>query len=323
MNESSNSGTAPVFILAPPRTYTSLTAAMLGQHPALYALPEVNLFAAETLGELLALFASKPGLSHGLLRAVAELGLGGQSADDVGAARDWLTENAAMPVAEAFALLASWSSPLRLVDKSPLYAMREGALQRINANAPDAFFVHLTREPLPTAESVVRFRTSIGRRTGRRSGRHNGRRVNASGRHADLERFWREPHERILRFLAGVPEERQLRVKGEALLANPGDELARIARLLGLDAGDGAVDAMLHPERSPFACEGPPSARYGNDPEFLKAPALRMRAPSPAAAIPALPAEVAELAASLGYAPGDSATPMPEHHSPRTGTVDA
>jgi hypothetical protein len=32
---------------------------------------------------------------------------------------------------------------------------------------------------------------------------------------------------------------------------------------------------MKHPEESPFACFGPPNALFGNDPGFLKEPALR------------------------------------------------
>ena len=39
----------PVFILAPPRSYTTLICAMLGQHPELYGLPELHLFIAERM----------------------------------------------------------------------------------------------------------------------------------------------------------------------------------------------------------------------------------------------------------------------------------
>mgnify|MGYP006327808131 CR=1 FL=1 len=43
---------APVFLLAPPRSYTSLINAMLGQHPQCFGLPELCLFNVETLVEL-------------------------------------------------------------------------------------------------------------------------------------------------------------------------------------------------------------------------------------------------------------------------------
>jgi hypothetical protein len=38
----------PLFILAPPRSFTSVICGMIGQHPQMYGLPEVNLFAGET-----------------------------------------------------------------------------------------------------------------------------------------------------------------------------------------------------------------------------------------------------------------------------------
>ena len=35
----------------------------------------------------------------------------------------------------------------------------------------------------------------------------------------------------------------------------------------------------MHPEQSPFACFGPISALYGNDPNFLRNPAFRRHIP--------------------------------------------
>jgi len=40
----------PVFVLAP-RSFSSIVATMLGQHPQMYGVPELELFAAETMGE--------------------------------------------------------------------------------------------------------------------------------------------------------------------------------------------------------------------------------------------------------------------------------
>ena len=44
---------------------------------------------------------------------------------------------------------------------------------------------------------------------------------------------------------------------------------------LGVSSQAHALEAMGHPERSPFACLGPVNARFGNDPSFLNAPKLR------------------------------------------------
>src|ERR1700736_1202175 len=78
---------APVFVLAPPRSYTSVISAMLGQHPDLAGLPELKLFSYRTIGEL---EASLPQYwidrgftyrSPGLVRALGEYMVGGQTAE--------------------------------------------------------------------------------------------------------------------------------------------------------------------------------------------------------------------------------------------------
>src|SRR5262245_30909041 len=63
----------PLIILGAPRSFTSVVCAMLGQHPEMYGLPEVNLFVAETMAERRGLIAQPPWSEHGLLRAVAQL----------------------------------------------------------------------------------------------------------------------------------------------------------------------------------------------------------------------------------------------------------
>jgi hypothetical protein len=64
----------PLFILGSPRSFTSLLCAMLGQHPQAYGVPELNLFAGETVGDLLdQMKGIRQFQMHGLLRTVAEL----------------------------------------------------------------------------------------------------------------------------------------------------------------------------------------------------------------------------------------------------------
>jgi len=77
----------PLFVLAPPRSFTSLISTMLGQHPRMYGFPELNLFMAETMdefwrgtdgdGERKSTFW--PVMRHGLLRTVAQLYAGEQT----------------------------------------------------------------------------------------------------------------------------------------------------------------------------------------------------------------------------------------------------
>lgn len=259
----------PLFILAPPRSFTSVVCAMIGQHPQLYGLPEVNLFGGETYAAN-TWYRLRPRFRHGLLRAGAELGLGGQSEANVQIVQDWLDAYPRMSAAQLYTDLVDWAGPRRLVDKSPLYVIEEGALARIGRTFPDAHYLHLTRHPRATCESMYKLRELI-RESGGRPGRFE----------MDPDTLWLRPHARALEYLAEVPPERRLRVRGEDLMADPDHYLPQICRWLGVRDDAAAIAAMKHPETSPFARRGPPNAPFGNDPSFLDDPALRPYRPKP------------------------------------------
>jgi hypothetical protein len=126
----------------------------------------------------------------------------------------------------------------------------------------------------------------------------------------DPQAAWLRLHTLILEFLRQVPSEQQLRVRGEDLVADPAGSLPRIALWLGIRDDPEAVEAMMHPEESPYACFGPPGARLGNDANFLQTPTLRpdramahtLTGPQPwrMNAEP-FSADVVELAMAFGY----------------------
>jgi len=91
----------------------------------------------------------------------------------------------------------------------------------------------------------------------------------------DFQKAWYTMNVNLKTFLKGLPEEQTIRIRGEDLLASPETYLRQIAEWLGLRIDDQAIEAMKHPERSPYACFGPPNARLGNDPSFLREPELR------------------------------------------------
>jgi hypothetical protein len=262
--------THPVFILAPPRSFTSVVCGMIGQHPQLYGLPEVNLFAGATLADLGRWHGARPRLRHGLLRAVAELGLKGQEPADIDAAESWLTENASQPTATIWADLAAWAGPRGLVDKSPIYVLEEGALDRIWNGVPGARFIHMTRHPAGTCRSMQGLRDYIAKAGGRVAGAARGK-----GAAIDPGKFWLEPHLRAKEFLDSLPADRWLRLRGEDLMEAPDTYLPQIAEWLGLRTDAEAIAAMKQPEASAFARMGPANARFGNDPGFMESPALR------------------------------------------------
>lgn len=271
---------------------------MIGQHPELYGLPEVNLFAADTLGGLLRWFEFRPRLSHGLLRAVAELGLGAQTAENVATAKEWLGEDPSLTTPELFRDMAAWAGGRGLVDKSPLHVYEEAAMKRMSGGFPDARFIHLVRHPRSTCESVSNLQTAI---------REGGGRTLA--RELDPDQVWLYPHQRIDGFLSELPSNQWRVIRGESFLAEPEPHLTDLCLWLGIACDDDALDAMLHPERSPFACLGPRNAPFGTDPNFIRNPALRRFVPKPVSlegpvAMPGNPhfsKDLIEYAQALGY----------------------
>lgn len=308
---------SPVFVLAPPRSFTSVVSAMLGQHPDLYGLPELQSFCAETVAEWWGVCAqaSYP-MVHGMLRAVAEIVYGEQTPESVGEASGWLRRRLGWSTGMVLEELATRVAPRRVVEKSPSTVYDVVFMQRVLAMFPNARFLHLVRHPSAQAGSV-----------------HAA--INAAAQHGPVPQWllrlgayqawvpgqalppdiplapelgWLELNQNILEFLATVPAGQQRRVRGEDVLADPVNGLRDVAAWLGIRTDDEALEATGHPETSPFSTFGPPGARLGNDANFLRNPRLRPeRATSRASDAQAptlvgLPIAVRELAGSFGYA---------------------
>lgn len=255
----------PVIILAPARSFTSVVCAMLGQHPEMYDLPEVNLFAAETMRERQKFLRPLPqSRNHGLLRAVSQLFAGEQTVQTVAFARRWIDLRADCPCVSVFRELAEKSSPRRLVDKSHTTLRSVENLHRIVAAFPSTRFVHLLRHPRTQGESLWKLKEKSGRKG-----------ENSPVPKWDPQRRWHAAHMKIISFLEGLPEAQMIRIRGEDLLTQPDSHLRKIARWLNLRSDKEAIEAMKHPETSPFSSFGPEGARAGTDPKFLSAPALR------------------------------------------------
>ena len=263
----------PLFILAPGRSFTSLTCAMLGCHPQAFGLAEINLFAGDTMADMQDLYKTRARLSSGLLRSLSELAFSEQSDESIEAVRRWLAANPRLATAELFRTMQEWAGQKVLIDKSPLHAFTPAALRRMGETMPDARYLHLTRHPGDTINSFLQLQQKVLERVrekaGRLANRQSPRFDNAP------ETFWLEPHLHIVEFLETVPVERQMRLRGEDLLSDPPTYLRQIAEWLEIGTDRAAIEAMMHPENSPFAKYGPKGARFGNDPNFMESPQLR------------------------------------------------
>ena len=171
------------------------------------------------------------------------------------------------------ALLADRVHPRTLVEKSPVLCFREEWMLRAAETFPNARFIQLTRHPRSQALSVrkhIRKSLELGRPMPlwlRNLGWSDGR--GQLFPEFDPQRSWYTLNANIDGFVSKLPSDRWMRVRGEDVLRDPWSRLAEIASWLGIETDSVAVDAMLHPERSPFAGFGPPGAVYGNDLFFL------------------------------------------------------
>jgi hypothetical protein len=262
----------PLFILAPGRTFTSVVSAMLGQHPQMYGFPELYLNIADTMRAWWARCGyGRTSMHHGLLRSVAELYFNEQTEETVTQALAWVTGSFERTTSEVFHELVTKLAPKVAVEKSPMVANNEQCLDRLISFFPNARFVHLTRHPRATCESVLKFDT--------------GAAVIAQFSLAydfgtdpptlDPQMWWYESHMRIFNFMKRLPKSQTFFVQGEELLSKPDDYLERIAKWLHLRTDKAAIEQMKHPEQSPFASYGPPSAAWGGDHGFFENPQFR------------------------------------------------
>jgi hypothetical protein len=186
--------------------------------------------------------------------------------------RDYLRRNPDMPTRTLMAALQDMVAPKAIVEKSPLLVADAAFAFRQEEILPGARYLHITRHPLSAGRSMMAaewFAAILGSPIGNSWDRRVDPPV------LDPQVHWYEAHERVLDFLDTIAPERQMRIRGEDLLAQPEVWLPRICRWLGIDEGPAAIDAMMHPETSPFACPGPWNARWGGDPGYQDNPALR------------------------------------------------
>ena len=146
----------PVFILSPPLSFSSHFAATLGRHPQLYAIPETHLFIAETLHEWWDTCAKTSfNMSHGLVRAVAELFYGEQNETTVQLARAWMRRRLPFTTGYILESLAERVHPRAIVEKSPSMIFHLESMQRVARMFPLARFIHLVEHPRRHCEAVV------------------------------------------------------------------------------------------------------------------------------------------------------------------------
>ena len=296
---------APLFLLAPSRSYTSVINAMIGQHPQTFGLPEMNLFNVNRVRDLWKMILNDIwGGRHGLLRAVAEIYAGEQTSAAIIMAQHWAAAREDQTTGEVYRELVQKIDPLVPVDKSPAYTFSMDRLRRIYEAFPEARFIHLVRHPVPQGKSILKLND------GTIAYFLNAFDFVDDEIVIDPQIAWHDINITILNFLDMVPKDQQMRIRGEDFMEHPRMHLRDVCRWLGIRDDDDAIEEMMHPERSPFACFGPITALFGNDPNFLRDPVFRQHKPKIPPLDGALPwrddgkglrSEVIDLAHEFGY----------------------
>ncbi len=262
--------TKTLIILCPPRSFSSVISTMIGQHPELYGFPELHLFSAETVREMIATYSTRGKVAApGLLRTLAQEHHGIQSTETVLQALDWLMERKDWTTEKLFNYLIELINPKIGVEKTPNTSKRKQFLQRAYQICPDAYYLHLTRHPLSTRKSIFEFAKNREQKQQRKSDINN-KKYSAEGL-----LFWYCMHVNIINFMNTLPTIQTMRIKGENILSQPDLYLKQIAEWLNIRTDDEAISAMKYPEKSPYAYIGPFPCPGGNDPKFMRSPILR------------------------------------------------
>ncbi len=222
-----------IFVLAPPRSGSTLLRVMLGGHRGLFAPQELELLAFDTMREMRDAFEGKYSFwSEGTLRTIMEV-----EECDPDEARALFDEAAerGMTTLEFCRLIQSAIGERMLVDKTPSYTMHRDVLQRMEASFQEPLYIHLLRHPYGMIDSFEKVK--LDQVFFRHDHDYSVRQL--------AELIWLASQQNILEFLRGVPAERQLALRFEDLVRQPREHMQRICDLAGLEL----QEEMLQPYR--------------------------------------------------------------------------
>ena len=256
-----------IVILGTGRSFTSVINCMIGQHPDMIGLPETNIFSDPTLGEVYDRFSQRGTARRraGLLRTLAHFNDGEQTEASIDEAECFWLENEHWTSRQIADHLFKLIAPRGIVEKSISTCRDHSTLARVREAWPDAYYLHITRQP----ENIVKSMES--RVTGARENGTSRRRQEMMKVHS-LGEYYSRAIIGILKFMATLPPGQGMNLNGEDFLTDASFYCRQICEWTGLDASDTAIEAMLHPENNPFAHHGPSKAPGGMSRTFLDNP---------------------------------------------------
>ncbi len=218
-----------IFVLAPPRSGTTLLRVMLAGHPDLFAAAELQLLCFNTLSERAAAYSGKYKLwLEGTLRAIMEI----EICDAAGAEEimnDMMREN--LTTQACYERIQSAISPRTLVDKSPSYVLDKEVLNKAERDFEEPLYIHLVRHPGGMVSSFEKYH--IEQVLYLKPNRFRGRRLG--------ELVWLASHQNTLDFLSGIPQHRQFQLRFEDMVSQPERGMKDLCKKLGLSYDDALI----------------------------------------------------------------------------------
>ncbi|NNE28574.1 MAG: amino acid adenylation domain-containing protein, partial [Saprospiraceae bacterium] len=211
-----------IFILAPPRSGTSLLRLMLNGHSGIFAANELQLLHFQNMGERAKAYTGKFALwKEGLVRAVMELrSCKAESAQEI--IQDW--EQQSLSTKEIFEILQNWSPAKYLLDKSPSYALDYEALLAATSEFENPKFIQISRNPYAMVDSFDRMH--MDQVMYLPDNNYQGAKLG--------EQIWYHSHSNIQKFFEGLPADQKISVRYEDLVKNPGSKIESILSFLDL-----------------------------------------------------------------------------------------
>lgn len=261
----------PIFVLAAPRSFSSISASILGGHPEAYSVPELNILNKEHMKEFMEEFRDIFLLqTHGILRTISELYAGEQTMETIAMSQRWLIKRAERKTSDIYQEICDRIYPLTLIDKSPGYTLLPQRLARIKKYFPDAYYLHLTRHPIDMNKSMCKLER--GKLLAALSNSIDSSKENEI---IDPQLMWYTCNANILEFLKYIKKENKLTIKGEEIMNNREEALKKICSWMNWKWSSCVYEQMIHPEKSHYAQFGPVGAELGSDPNYLRSPRLR------------------------------------------------
>ncbi len=211
-----------IFILAPPRSGTTLLRVMLAGHPDLFAATELQLLGFNTLDERRRAFSGKFSLwLEGTIRTIMEIK--NCDADDAkGIMAEY--EQRHCTTKQFYRVLQNWIGDRTIVDKSPSYVLDLKSLEKAERDFRNPLYIHLVRHPYATVRSFERYHMDqvLYLKDHPFSRRHLA------------ELVWLVSHKNAAQFLQKVPGNRQYLMRFEDLVNQPQEIMEDMCQTLGL-----------------------------------------------------------------------------------------